>query len=77
MKNAGHPGEVPCTELPLQLTGRRLNDLRLIFIGRYYRERSVSELAAELGIAEGTVLSSIHRTKKGLADFLKKRGVSI
>lgn len=50
---------------------------RLIFIGRYYRERSVSELAAELGIAEGTVLSSIHRTKKGLADFLKKRGVSI
>ncbi|MBP5631328.1 MAG: RNA polymerase sigma factor [Clostridia bacterium] len=50
---------------------------RLIFIGRYYRERSVSELAAELGIAEGTVLSSIHRTKKGLAEFLKKRGVSI
>ena len=50
---------------------------RLIFIGRYYRERSVSELASELGIAEGTVLSSIHRTKKGLIEFLKKRGVSI
>ena len=50
---------------------------RLIFIGRYYRNRSVSELAAELGVAEGTVMSSVHRTKKGLTEFLKKRGVSL
>ncbi|MBO4326011.1 MAG: RNA polymerase sigma factor [Clostridia bacterium] len=50
---------------------------RLIFIGRYYRERSMSELASELGVPEGTVMSSVHRTKKGLVEFLKKRGVSI
>ena len=50
---------------------------RLIFIGRYYRNRSVSELAAELGVAEGTVMSSVHRTKKGLTAFLKKRGMSL
>jgi RNA polymerase sigma-70 factor (ECF subfamily) len=50
---------------------------RLIFIGRYYRERSVCELSAELGVPEGTVMSSVHRTKKGLIEFLKKRGVSI
>ena len=50
---------------------------RLIFIGRYYRNRSVSELAAELDVAEGTVMSSVHRTKKGLTAFLKKRGVSL
>ena len=50
---------------------------RLIFVARYYKELSVSEIAAELGVAEGTVMSSLYRTRKGLESFLKKKGVSI
>ncbi|MBR6934126.1 MAG: sigma-70 family RNA polymerase sigma factor [Clostridia bacterium] len=50
---------------------------RLIFVARYYKELSVGEIAAELNVAEGTVMSSLYRTRKGLESFLKKRGVSI
>ncbi|MBP5730988.1 MAG: RNA polymerase sigma factor [Clostridia bacterium] len=50
---------------------------RLIFVARYYRELSVSEIAAELNVAEGTVMSTLHRTRKGLESFLKKKGASI
>ena len=50
---------------------------RLIFVARYYRELSVSEIAAELNVAEGTVMSSLHRTRKGLESFLKKKGASV
>ena len=50
---------------------------RLIFVARYYKELSVGEIAAELNVAEGTVMSSLYRTRKELESFLKKRGVSI
>ena len=50
---------------------------RLIFVARYYKELSVSEIAAELNVAEGTVMSSLYRTRKGLETFLKRKGVSI
>ena len=50
---------------------------RLIFVARYYRELSVSEIAAKLNVAEGTVMSSLYRTRKDLESFLKRKGVSL
>ncbi len=50
---------------------------RRIFIGRYYLEKTVPQISEDLGIAEGTVMSTLHRTRKKLAAFLKGKGVEL
>jgi RNA polymerase sigma-70 factor (ECF subfamily) len=49
---------------------------REVVIAAYYRGRSVSELAAELGIPEGTVKSRMHYGLRALRLALQERGVT-
>jgi RNA polymerase sigma-70 factor (ECF subfamily) len=37
----------------------------------YFEERSITEVAAMLGIAEGTVKSQLHRARRALADMME------
>ena len=50
----------------------RLPDaLRHVIVLFYFEERSVSEVARMLGIAEGTVKSQLHRARRALADMME------
>jgi RNA polymerase sigma-70 factor (ECF subfamily) len=42
----------------------------------YYEDRSVSEVAAMLGLPEGTVKTHLHRARAALHDELQKRGLA-
>ena len=37
----------------------------------YFEERSISEVARMLGVAEGTVKSQLHRARRALADMME------
>lgn len=50
---------------------------RKIFVARYYFDAQPAEIAAKLGIPEGTVNSTISRVKDGLGKFLKKEGFDV
>lgn len=50
---------------------------RLAFIGRYYYFDSVSQIAVHLGISARQVSQLLYRTRKGLRQYLEKRGYSI
>lgn len=47
---------------------------RQIFLGRYYFFDSVKTIAGYCGVAEGTVKSSLHRTRQALRTFLNEEG---
>ncbi len=49
---------------------------RAVVVGAYYRGRSVSELAAELGIPSGTVKSRMHYALRAMRLALQEKGVS-
>ncbi|WP_137824780.1 sigma-70 family RNA polymerase sigma factor [Brevibacterium sp. 2SA] len=49
---------------------------RTVIIGAYYQAQTVADLAARLGIAEGTVKSRLHYGMHALRLALKERGVS-
>lgn len=49
---------------------------RAVVIAAYYRGRSVGEVAAELGIPEGTVKSRMHYGLRALRLALQERGVT-
>ena len=48
-----------------------------VFVARYYHEEPVEEIARTLALPKNTVLSDLHRLRKGLAKFLEKEGVTI
>ena len=48
-----------------------------VFVARYYHEEPVEEIARTLSLPKNTVLSDLHRLRKGLAKFLEKEGVTI
>ena len=50
---------------------------RRIFVARYYYDAHPAEIAAKLGIPEGTVNSTINRVKNGLGKFLQKEGFDV
>lgn len=50
---------------------------RNVFIGRYYFFDSIKKIADYCGIAEGTVKSSLHRTRQALKDYLQKEGFEL
>jgi len=50
---------------------------RLFFIGRYWYDYSVPEIASQFNIGESKVKMSLHRTRKKLKIYLEKRGISI
>lgn len=51
-------------------------DHRAVVVRAYYGGRNTAELAAELGIAEGTVKSRLHYGLRALRLALQERGVS-
>ena len=50
---------------------------RSIFIGRYYFFDSIKSIAAYCSVAEGTVKSSLHRTRQALKEYLIKEGFEV
>lgn len=50
---------------------------RNIFIGRYYFFDPISRIAAYCGVAEGTVKSSLHRSRQALKEYLIKGGFEL
>jgi RNA polymerase sigma-70 factor (ECF subfamily) len=45
--------------------------LRQVVMLFYFQERSISEVAQMLGVAEGTVKSQLHRARRALADMME------
>ena len=50
---------------------------RSIFIGRYYFFDSIKRIATYCGVAEGTVKSSLHRSRQALKEYLIKEGFEV
>ena len=50
---------------------------RSIFVGRYYFFDSIKKIASYCGVAEGTVKSSLHRSRQALKEFLIKEGFEV
>ena len=50
-------------------------DMREVIVLRYFQEKSLGEVAALLGIPEGTVKSRLHHAKAKLKPWLVKAGV--
>lgn len=50
---------------------------RKIFVQRYFYMCSIKEIAWETGMREGSVKSSLSRTRNSLRDFLTERGIVI
>lgn len=48
---------------------------RAIFVLRYFCSRPISDIAAQTGMSEGAVKTSLSRTREGLRVFLAKRGL--
>ena len=48
-----------------------------IFVARYHYDVSVKSIANRLGIPSGTVKSTLHRLRTGLAERLKKEGIEL
>ncbi len=75
-------GNTPESELEIKALGEAINtylgtisaDARNIFIGRYYFLDSVKDVAKYCGISESKAKTSLHRTRKGLGEYLKKEG---
>lgn len=63
------------TLLVAEALGVLSDDHRAVIVGAYYGGRNTAELAAELGIAEGTVKSRLHYGLRALRLALQERGV--
>ncbi len=74
--------KTPETDLEIKALGEAINaylstisiEARNIFIGRYYFLDSVKDIARYCGISESKAKTSLHRTRKGLGEYLKKEG---
>ncbi len=72
----------PEEEFELKVLGEAINaylstisvDARNVFIGRYYFLDSAKDIARYCGISESKVKTSLHRTRKGLGEYLKREG---
>ena len=52
-------------------------EIRNVFIGRYYFLDSVKEVAQYCGISEGAAKSMLHRTRNKLRDYLREEGFDL
>ncbi len=50
---------------------------RRVFVRRYFFEDSIADIAKEHLMTEGYVKTMLHRTRKRLADFLKKEDIYV
>lgn len=48
---------------------------RKIFMGRYYFNMSISEIAEKLGMSEAAVKTRLSRVRSGLKDYLSENGI--
>ena len=48
-----------------------------IFLRRYWYVDTVQEIARRYHLAEGTVKSTLHRTRKKLREYLEQEGVAL
>ncbi|MBQ8258033.1 MAG: sigma-70 family RNA polymerase sigma factor [Clostridia bacterium] len=52
-------------------------DDRRIFIMRFYLGMSVADISLQLGFGESKIKVSVHRTRKKIAELMKKEGIII
>ena len=72
-------------EISAKEIGRAMNgflenlsqESRVIFLRRYWFCDSIAEIAERYGISESKVKMRLHRTRKQLADFLNKEGITV
>lgn len=72
-------------EMSAKEIGRAMNgflenlsqESRVIFLRRYWFCDSIAEIAERYGISESKVKMRLHRTRKQLADFLNKEGITV
>ena len=50
---------------------------RRVFVRRYFFEDSIADIAKNHFMTEGYVKTMLHRTRKGLAEFLKKEDIYV
>lgn len=50
---------------------------RVIFIKRYWYGESIADIAAELGLTESNVATTLHRLRASLKDFLEKEEIAV
>ena len=50
---------------------------RSVFVWRYWYTDSISEIAARLGVKEGTVSMTLNRLRQKLRNYLSERGFDI
>ncbi len=57
---------------------RTLSDeARIIFVCRYFHNDSVNSIAGYFGASESKIKSSLFRTRKGLREYLEKKGIDV
>ncbi len=79
------PNELRQTEIENDLLKDTLNSFlsklpkkkRVIFMSRYWAFYSISEIAENLNMSEGSVKMTLLRTREKLRDFMEKEGVDI
>ena len=72
-------------EMPAQEIGRMLNmflesisqESRVIFLRRYWFCDTIAEIAERYDISESKVKMRLLRTRKQLADYLNKEGITV
>ena len=52
-------------------------DDRRIFIMRFYLGMSVADISLQLGFGESKIKVSVHRTRKKIAELMKKEGIIV
>ena len=52
-------------------------ETRIIFLRRYWYFCAVKEIAESMGISEGRVKVTLHRTRSKLKEYLMKEGISV
>jgi len=50
---------------------------KVFFVGRYWYNYSISEIASKLNVGESKIKMSLHRTRKKLKTYLEKRGITL
>ncbi len=83
LKDCVSQGDSPEAEIDAQLLAREINNFlhtlpdeaRNIFVCRYYFLDSVKDIAAYYGASQSKIKSSLHRTRLGLKNHLKKEGL--
>ena len=50
---------------------------QMVFLRRYWYADTISEIAARYGISESAVLMRLNRTRRKLAAYLSKEGITV